>query len=755
MKTGVGKKYKILLLNKKPELAQQLQQYLQKDFFIVDRLHHTEQAFPLLANGEYHLLLLSNHLNDMEGVEFLRMIKNQSVTIPCVMAASDCDIQQAVSAMKEGAEDFIQWSDDQEALFSYIAEVLKRVLARCERNDVLAEGEVLYQTLFENIRDAVFLHFLDEKTWLPGTFIEVNQVACHRLGYTKEEFMYLRPQDIDVPGKVNPLAISEELRSQGSAIFKTKHISKDGREIPTEVNARVFEFKGRKAILSVARNITTQQKVLDDLRKSEDRFRSVIDKCIIGICITDEFGNYEFVNEEYCKIFNYSAGELKGKHFTIVIPEKKKKLLSRRHSEFFQNGYVQRQTWDAIGKFGDKKSIIADATLIKDINGRYRRVTFVEDVTEERKAKKALELSEAKYRTMMESLQDPVFISDEEFKIVYSNKAFKKRFGSCEADKKCFELLFGLKSPCPWCMAAKENMSRFRKRQEKTINKRDYQITTVPISYEDDNKAKMTILRDITKEVKARRNAEESDRLKSAFLANISHEIRTPLNAMLGFSNLLKDDQLTRDEAAMYIDMINESGNHLMHVMDDIIEFSFIDSGLVNVHPIEVKTGKLLSDLQNEARLLTEKMNKNHLGLFFENLLPDGLALKTDESRLRQILLNLLSNAVKFTEKGQVHVSVYYNENKWVVFSVKDSGIGIPKKKQGIIFKRFRQVDEGSTRMFGGNGLGLTLCKHLAHMLGGDIKLKSAPCKGSDFQLFIPVQFDESLAQALEVDFVK
>jgi PAS domain S-box-containing protein len=755
MVTGLRKHYNILLLNKKPELAQQLQQYLQKDFNTVDRLHHSDQALQELAKGRYDLLMLSNHLNDMEGVAFLRLLRKKSISIPCVMAASDGDIQQAVSAMKEGAEDFVQWSYNQEALFSYISEVLKKVLARREKDDVLADGDLLYKTLFENIRDAVFLHFLDEKTLLPGPFIEVNEVACRRLGYTKEEFMSLTPREIDVPGQVDMMAISKNIRSNGSVVFKTMHLSKDGRKIPTEINSRLFDFKGRKAILSVARNITTQQQVLDDLKKSEARFRSIIEKCLIGICITDEQGCFEFVNQEYCQIFDYQPEELIGQHFSLVIPDDQKAFLSKRHEEFFKIGNAERNEFTVIDKHGNKKYVVADASLIKDIKGRKRRVTFVEDITEERKAKKALEVSEAKYRTMMENLQDPVFISDKEFKIVYSNKAFKKRFGACEKAGKCFEVLFGLKAPCPWCMAAKENMSRFRKRKEKTINKRDYQITTIPISYEEMGNAKMTILRDVTKVVKARRKAEESDRLKSAFLANISHEIRTPLNAMLGFANLLKDDHLSQDEAAMYIDMINESGNHLMHVMDDIIEFSFIDSGLVEVHPIKVKTDKLLKDLRNEVHLMTEKMSKNHLQLHFNNLLPENINLQTDESRLRQILLNLLSNAVKFTEQGEISVSVYYNKNKWVVFSIKDTGIGIPRKKHDIIFKRFRQVDEGNTRMFGGNGLGLALCKHLAQMLGGDIKLKSTPGKGSDFQLFVPAQFDESLAQALDVDFVK
>jgi signal transduction histidine kinase len=274
------------------------------------------------------------------------------------------------------------------------------------------------------------------------------------------------------------------------------------------------------------------------------------------------------------------------------------------------------------------------------------------------------------------------------------------------------------------------------------------------VAFEEIYKAKMTIFRDVTKVVKARKQAEESDRLKSAFLANISHEIRTPLNAVMGFAGLLKEEEVTRDESLMYVDMINEASVHLLHVMDDIIEFSFIDSGLLEVHPIKVKTPKLLDDLLRESENFQRKVNKPQLQVSVQNAMPKDIHLMTDESRLRQILSNFLSNAVKFTEQGGVTITVFYTENRWVVFSVKDTGIGIPAKMHKVIFRRFRQADEGNSRMFGGNGLGLALCKHLAQMLGGHIELKSRPGKGSEFLLFLPEYFDESLARAVSVNVI-
>jgi PAS domain S-box-containing protein len=745
---------KILLLNNKPELARTLQGYLLKVFEQVDCLHETSRAISPLAGSEYDLLVLSNHLNDMEGIDFVRWLRKEGIEVPFIMIAGDSDIRQAVDAMKEGAMEFLQWSDDTDALLPYIAEVVRKALYQYSKNRLVSESERLYNTLFENIRDAVFVHFVDENTRQPGCFIEVNEVACRRLGYSKQAFFSMTPYDIDVPGSVEMQDIVDELYAKGSVIFKSFHRAKDGRHIPVEINSRVFDLKGRKTVLSVARNITDQQEFMAELRKSESRFRSIIEKCIIGICITDENGFFEYVNDAYCKIYSYKPEEMLGKHFAMVAASQNKQLLMDLHDEFILTGENVKTDWTVLDRYGNEKYVVADAARIVDANGRYRKVTFVEDVTAEKRAKEALTLSEVKYRTMMENLQDPIFISDSEFRIIYVNKAYRKRFGDVKKHEKCYKHVFGQKDPCPWCMASIENMSRFRKRLEKTINRRVYQITTVPIHFEQVYNAKMTILRDITKVVKARRKAEESDRLKSAFLANISHEIRTPLNAVLGFSSLLKDEGITRDETLMYVDMINESSSHLMHVMDDVIEFSFVDSGLIKVNAMIVSTKELFESLYKETLSMQEKLGKQDLQITFQNQVPPVIKLISDEARVRQILLNLLSNALKFTERGSISLTVSYRESKWLVFSVRDTGIGIPKRKHNVIFRRFRQVDEGNTRMFGGNGMGLALCKHLTQMLGGYIQMDSAPGRGSEFRLYLPEKLDEELARALSVDVI-
>ncbi|MGQ1890427.1 PAS domain S-box protein [Thermophagus sp. OGC60D27] len=747
---------KILLLNNKPDLARDLQFFLSEEFGVVNRSHQSKEALLQIFHNDYDLLILSNNLDDREGTEFIRELRKNGATLPFIMIAGNGGIKQAVEAMKLGAVDFLQWSDDKEAFYPFVKEVVKKALHDQVFKNLFSEGELIYKTLFENLRDAVFLHLIDEKTRRPGFFIEVNPVACRRLGYSRQEFASMRPEDMELPGTVDQEKIISKLLEEGSAIFNSFHKAKDGRVIPVEINSRIFDLRGQKAVLSVARNITDQQRILNDLKKSELRFRSIIEKSFVGICISNDRGILEYANDAFCKISGYSSEETVGRHFSDFFLDDLKQKVFDLCADFFHSGKTDGKTeLVMMDRLGNQKYVIIDSILISDIDGHLRGVTFVEDITEERLAKHALEMSELKYRTMMEALHDPVFISDDKFNIVYANSAFKKRFGYVDKHTKCYNHVFGENAPCPWCISAIREMSKIRKRQERTINKRVYQITTMPIELNGNFQAKMTILRDVTKVVKARKKAEESDRLKSAFLANISHEIRTPLNAVLGFSNLLKDEQLTRDEMSMYIDMINESSSNLLHVIDNIIEFSFVDSGLVKVSPTQIKIDRLFDFLYKETEQLMERLNKKHLQMVFENFLPDGFEIVNDEVRIRQVLQNLLSNAVKFTEMGEITLSAYYDENKWVVFSVKDTGIGIPKNMHSVIFRRFRQGDEGYTRMFGGNGLGLALSKNLAEMIGGHIKVHSMPGKGSEFKFYMPAKFDESLAKALSVEYVR
>ncbi|MCX6272375.1 MAG: PAS domain S-box protein [Bacteroidetes bacterium] len=233
----------------------------------------------------------------------------------------------------------------------------------------------------------------------------------------------------------------------------------------------------------------------------------------------------------------------------------------------------------------------------------------------------------------------------------------------------------------------------------------------------------------------AKENAEESDRLKSAFLANMSHEIRTPLNGILGFSELLKESELSGNEQKKYLDIIEKSGERMLNTINDLIDISRIESGLIGVYISEININK-----QNEHLFSFFKpaVAKKGLTMSFENTLTyKDSVIKTDKEKVYAILSNLIKNAIRFTDKGTI-VYGYKKFESYFEFFVKDTGIGINKEKQKIIFNRFRQVEEGFSRGYEGSGLGLSISKAYVEMLGGKIWVKSIPGKGSIFYFTIP-----------------
>jgi PAS domain S-box-containing protein len=274
-----------------------------------------------------------------------------------------------------------------------------------------------------------------------------------------------------------------------------------------------------------------------------------------------------------------------------------------------------------------------------------------------------------------------------------------------------------------------------------------YQNIVAPIKDKDDIIGIMGLSIDITKRkeheselIKAKEKAEESDRLKSAFLANMSHEIRTPMNGIMGFTQLLKNEMFSQKEQKDYLDIINLKSKQLLQIINNIIDISKIEANQINIKHQSFSVNQMLKELFEEYQIELKEWKKDHIQLNIpdENLYKDVL-IKSDKSRLRQILSNLISNAIKYTEDGYIEIG-YTQEEKNVVFYVKDTGIGISQEKQEIIFQRFRQAEDYSTRKYGGTGLGLSISKALVKLLGGKIWLKSEEHKGSCFSFNIPLE---------------
>ncbi|WP_187263922.1 response regulator [Pontibacter beigongshangensis] len=242
---------------------------------------------------------------------------------------------------------------------------------------------------------------------------------------------------------------------------------------------------------------------------------------------------------------------------------------------------------------------------------------------------------------------------------------------------------------------------------------------------------------------------ETVSKYKSDFLANMSHELRTPLNSILILSRLLADntENTLSTKQIDHAQIIHRSGNDLLKLINEILDLSKIESGLIRLEVGEVRT----SDIQMEP-MFGEMAKKRNIR-FSQHIASDMYdTLTTDRFRLEQILKNFVGNAIKFTDEGgEVELSVYPVRNKprfrsealkeqteIIAFSVKDTGIGIPKDKQDMVFEAFQQADSSTTRRYGGTGLGLTISKELATLLGGELQLESEPGEGSTFTLYLP-----------------
>lgn len=243
----------------------------------------------------------------------------------------------------------------------------------------------------------------------------------------------------------------------------------------------------------------------------------------------------------------------------------------------------------------------------------------------------------------------------------------------------------------------------------------------------------------------SKQKAEESDTLKSSFLANLSHEIRTPMNAIMGFSDLLHDAKLEEEERLEYLKIIKNSGGNLVSIIEDLIEMSKIDARQIMPNYKGLDIEKCITELYDSIKVTIPK-DKEIQFYILEN--PEKLQgdILTDETKLKQIIVNLITNALKFTDRGFVAFGYSINKEKEVLeFKIEDSGMGISESYLKVIFDRFRRIEGDGSVELSGLGLGLSITKAYVEMLGGEIKVKSTIGQGSVFSFSIPLKFDRTI----------
>jgi len=374
------------------------------------------------------------------------------------------------------------------------------------------------------------------------------------------------------------------------------------------------------------------------------------------------------------------------------------------------------------------------------------------DITERKFAEETLRESELRFRKIFEESPISIVMTGKDMGIIRVNSAFTKMTGYGEDELKS-KSLREITHPD---YIPQDDVSLLRLVAEEipvyhTENKyirKDGSIiwgsTTISIIRNNNEEVQyfLAMIEDITLRknseaelIAAKEKAEESDRLKTAFLHNVSHEIRTPMNAIIGFSALLSEPDITEADRRQFIDIIFQSGSQLLSIINDIVDIANIESGQVRINIKEMNLNFSLRSLDEQ---FSYKEKSDVISINLHTGLPDDKAMiMTDSTKLIQILSNLINNATKFTKEGRIDFGYILKDGE-LEFFVKDTGIGIPPEHHDKIFERFFQVDNLISRKFGGTGLGLSICKAYVELLGGRIWLVSQPGEGSDFRFTIP-----------------
>ena len=376
-------------------------------------------------------------------------------------------------------------------------------------------------------------------------------------------------------------------------------------------------------------------------------------------------------------------------------------------------------------------------------------VLMLRDITEQKQKDKALLESEQRNNAMLEAMPDMLFIHKPDGTII----DFKIK--NYDFLKIPYDKIYGAKFTDIGFPEA--ILTEMLKHFQLAIDQK--KVQTIEFELENQNiksyyEARiialnetevLTIARDITerkfdeqKLQQAKIKAEESDNLKTAFLANLSHEIRTPMNAIIGFSDMLADPALSINDKKEYITLIKSSGNALMNLINDIIDLSKIEAGQMDFETKDFDPEEIIDEVFTLSQKEKKEKEKDDIEIIIEKPPIRIPLIQSDPVRFKQVMSNLVSNALKFTDKGFIKISYQVQPNQTIEFSVKDTGIGIPGDKLEMIFDRFRQADDSHTRVYGGTGLGLTITRKLVELMGGKIRVESTPGSGSTFYFTLP-----------------
>jgi len=653
---------------------------------------------------------------------------------------------------------------------SYLIMMSRVITDFVEASRQIKISEQKFNQIFNLASDPILLYRLTDQV----IFHNCNQAFTDLYGYNIDELINKPVQELvsDESLKMLPQNI-ESLRFDKTIRFETIHVKKSGELVPVEVSARKIVLDNEEYILAIERDITERKYAetrlkyaREEHKRLSDLFRSLADNVQAMLWAKDLKGNFIFTNKYFCDnlLIANDVYEPIGKN-DMFFAERQRQLHPddpNWHSfgELCVNSdhvVIQSKQTGRFEEFGNIQGKLLYLDVIKsplfnESGELIGTVGFASDITEIKKAQNLLRDNEEKFRLSFSSSPDGLaIICFDTMQAVEVNERFAELTGyGLDNWPEKFEFISPFDNP--EIVAHLVN----RLKQDGSFRNLEYEITSASGSKYNvlisanllsiaEKPHVMLVLTDITElkniqqqlEVAIQR-AEESDRLKSAFLANMSHEIRTPMNHIIGFTEFIKQG-VSEEELHAYIDIIQKSSNHLLALINDIIDISKIEAGEVKMNISRLNPSSILKELADSFAYDQRLLSKPNVRFINNSRFSMLHHIKADRVRLMQVLINLITNAIKFTMEGSIEFGYDIQSDGFVRFYVRDTGIGISEESQKIVFERFRQATSQKYRNNEGTGLGLALSKAYVELMGGGIGLKSEVDKGSEFYFTIPL----------------
>lgn len=505
-------------------------------------------------------------------------------------------------------------------------------------------------------------------------------------------------------------------------------------------------------------DVTERRRIQEIIARNEQRLSIVINNTTDMLTLLkvepDKTFTYETVNKTYLlagqsQYYNLSENDFIGRNAEDVMREVLKFDAETVQQEILQllkvaDSGIPENYERIIPTPAGKVYLETNLIPVLNADGECTHILWSSrDITERRTNEIALHESNSMNESLLLTIPFGMDIVDEEGTVVFISDKLAETVGNDALNKKCWQVYRDDQKQCSDCPL--HHPIELGKTEvyetDGILGGRTFQISRTGMLFKG-RKAILKIFQDITERKQgekelllAKEKAEESDRLKTAFLHNISHEIRTPMNAIMGFSGLLNNPDLAPEKRMHFTDLIIQSSEQLLSIITDIISIATIDAEQEKLYEKEFSIHAVIGLVYDQFASRAEKQN---LELSYHMPLPNELdIIKSDRTKLESILVNLVGNALKFTHQGHVKFG-YTLKGDFLEFFVEDSGIGIPAHLHKEIFKRFRQVEIAASRQYGGSGLGLSISKAYVQLMGGNIWLISEPGNGSTFYFTIP-----------------